>query len=127
MATPTPTPTATSNELKGHMHSNALQVKAHVKAGSSGLGENHNATLVQTPRPAPGLRVQTHVKSGASGEGLSENHNATLVRVQKPTPGLKVKTHVKAGGLDTTWKVMSQISDTLKNSCFEIKGLRKQH
>ena len=27
----------------------------------------------------------------------------------------------------TTWKVMSQISDTLKNSCFEIKGLRKQH
>jgi hypothetical protein len=28
---------------------------------------------------------------------------------------------------DTTWKVMSQISDTLKNSCFEIKGLRKQH
>jgi adenine-specific DNA methylase len=28
---------------------------------------------------------------------------------------------------NTTWKVMSQISDTLKNSCFEIKGLRKQH
>ena len=27
---------------------------------------------------------------------------------------------------DTTWKVISQISDTLKNSCFEIKGLRKQ-
>jgi sn-glycerol 3-phosphate transport system substrate-binding protein len=26
----------------------------------------------------------------------------------------------------TTWKVISQISDTLKNSCFEIKGLRKQ-
>jgi glycosyltransferase involved in cell wall biosynthesis len=29
--------------------------------------------------------------------------------------------------IHTTWKVMSQISDTLKNSCFEIKGLRKQH
>ena len=28
--------------------------------------------------------------------------------------------------LVTTWKVISQISDTLKNSCFEIKGLRKQ-
>jgi hypothetical protein len=28
---------------------------------------------------------------------------------------------------NTTWKVMSQISDTLKNSCFEIKGLQKQH
>jgi hypothetical protein len=26
---------------------------------------------------------------------------------------------------DTTWKVMSQISDALKNPCFEIKGLRK--
>ena len=25
----------------------------------------------------------------------------------------------------TTWKVMSQISDALKNSCFEINGLRK--
>jgi hypothetical protein len=25
----------------------------------------------------------------------------------------------------TTWKVMSQISDALKNPCFEIKGLRK--
>ena len=29
--------------------------------------------------------------------------------------------------INTTWKVMSQISDTLKNSCFEIKGLQKQH
>ena len=28
--------------------------------------------------------------------------------------------------LDTTWKVMSQISDTLENSCFEINGLRKR-
>jgi hypothetical protein len=27
--------------------------------------------------------------------------------------------------LFTTWKVMSQISDAPKNSCFEIKGLRK--
>jgi len=26
----------------------------------------------------------------------------------------------------TTWKVMSQISDTLENSCFEINGLRKR-
>jgi hypothetical protein len=29
------------------------------------------------------------------------------------------------GGIHTTWKVMSQISDALKNPCFEIKGLRK--
>ena len=28
-------------------------------------------------------------------------------------------------GFFTTWKVMSQISDALKNSCFEIKDLRK--
>jgi class 3 adenylate cyclase len=28
--------------------------------------------------------------------------------------------------LYTTWKVMSQISDTLENSCFEINGLRKR-
>jgi hypothetical protein len=27
---------------------------------------------------------------------------------------------------NTTWKVMSQISDTLENSCFEINGLRKR-
>jgi hypothetical protein len=29
-------------------------------------------------------------------------------------------------GNHTTWKVMSQISDTLENSCFEINGLRKR-
>jgi hypothetical protein len=35
--------------------------------------------------------------------------------------------HIVKQRAHTTWKVMSQISDTLKNSCFEIKGLRKQH
>jgi hypothetical protein len=40
--------------------------------------------------------------------------------------GDRVKTD-RRDAIHTTWKVMSQISDTLKNSCFEIKGLRKQH
>jgi hypothetical protein len=39
--------------------------------------------------------------------------------------GYRVKI-VDGNCLDTTWKVMSQISDTLENSCFEINGLRKR-
>jgi hypothetical protein len=38
-----------------------------------------------------------------------------------------LRCELDAAYFHTTWKVMSQISDTLKNSCFEIKGLRKQH
>jgi hypothetical protein len=54
----------------------------------------HNQTLVQAPRPAPGLKVKTHVKAGA---GVPLNHNQTLVQALQPAPGLKVKTQIKAG------------------------------
>jgi hypothetical protein len=46
-------------------------IKTHIKAG--GLSNNHSQTLVQAPRPAPGLTVKTYVKAG----GVI-NHNETL-------------------------------------------------
>ena len=51
-----------------------MHVQTYVKAE-----ENRNqphATLVEAPRPAPSLRVKTHVKAGDPWP----NHNETLVR-----------------------------------------------
>jgi hypothetical protein len=39
-----------------------MKTKTHVKAG--GLNLNHNETLAQATKPAPGLQVKTHVKAG---------------------------------------------------------------
>ena len=64
-------------------------------------------------RQSPGHQVRAHPESHRRQYALADQARAlgfAQVRV-----------------IDTTWKVMSQISDTLKNSCFEIKGLRKQH
>jgi hypothetical protein len=44
------------------------------------------------------------------------------VGVQRGEKGFEM---VGNHGIDTTWKVMSQISDALKNLCCEIKDLRK--
>ena len=72
-----------------------MQSKTRVKAGIVNL-MNHNETLVRVPRPAPALKVKTHVKAG----GTTQQHNETLVRDTGPAPSLKVKTHVKAGGIN---------------------------
>jgi len=57
-----------------------------------------NQPLVQTPRPATGLRVKTHVKAGAllmAGlDGLDGIANP--IRYCKPYPFMKVKRKVKA-------------------------------
>ena len=71
----------------------ALRVKTHVKAGGDALTQNHNATLVRTPRPAVGLRVKTHVKAG----GTPLNHNATLVRSPRPAAGAAGQDACQAG------------------------------
>ena len=52
-----------------------MQVKTRIKAGGISI-PNHNETLVRAPKPAPSLKVKTHLKAG----GLSFNHNETLVR-----------------------------------------------
>ena len=48
---PTPTPTRS-----------VLKVKTHGKAGN--IRVQHNQMLVRVPKPAPGLKVKTHVKAG---------------------------------------------------------------
>jgi hypothetical protein len=39
-----------------------MQVETRVKAGA--IAANPNETLVRVPRPAPSLKVKTHVKAG---------------------------------------------------------------
>ena len=56
-----------------------MKTKTHVKAGGFN-GTNHNETLVRTTRPAPSLKVKTHLKAGA----VLVNHNETLVRGYAP-------------------------------------------
>ena len=73
-----------------------MQIKTRVKAGQP-IPNNHNETLVRVPRPAPALKVKTHVKAG----GITYQHNETLVRDKGPAPSLTVKTGVKAGALTT--------------------------
>jgi len=65
-------------------------VKTRIQAGA--LSQNHNETVVTSPRPAAGLKVKTRIQAG----GLSQNHNETVVTSPHPT-SLKVKTYRKAG------------------------------
>ena len=87
---PSPTPT-TPTRSQTSLQASTLRVKTHVKAGSVTL--NHNATLVQAPRPAVSLKVKTHVKAG----GVQMNHNEALVPASLTAAGLRGKTHPQAG------------------------------
>ena len=70
------------------------------------------------------LRASAAYQEGLIGVAV-EGRTALLRRASTlPQVIHKVQGNV---AVHTTWKVMSQISDTLKNSCFEIKGLQKQH
>jgi DDE superfamily endonuclease len=52
-------------------------------------------------------------------DNLNTHDGASLYETFSPAKARRILDKI------TTWKVMSQISDALKNSCFEIKGLRK--
>ena len=54
---------ATQSTPRTTTTASSLKIKTHVKAGPA-LTNNHTATLVQVPRPAPGLKVKTGVKAG---------------------------------------------------------------
>ena len=74
------------------------------------------------------IRAERWIGYSRAREALAKLEELLTHPVRQRMPNLLLigpTNNGKSMLIDTTWKVMSQISDALKNSCFEINGLRK--